>query len=645
VILSSLRLKNFGIFYGDQSLALERGLYVIHGRNGRGKTTILNAVRWALYGEYEDRQGRQVPPEVTLNRQARREGTKEFSVELTLEEGQDAYLLRRSQVISAAGSPSSDLYMERNGTSLGAGDRKRAVTQLLSKEVSRFFLFDGEQLQNYEALLFQDGTTVIKQSIEQILGLPVLDNALLDLAAVKTELNKRLSRQALQDQKLQQVALRAQQLEAELASKKADIEQLHRQHASQEAVITKCDAYLQRYESSLEQLKNLEALDEKVGELQREQKTLRSEMAEDLRLAWRDVLAAAVAPKVHELQAALQRSEEARAAQTERRQVERSLGEGRCVTCNRPLDSEHEAHLTEALLRLPKADDEALQPDPHMVQRLTLLSGVINTGHASAAIRLDRKTAELDSEELVVRQESERLREALQNLPESEVNKATRERDAAQQQVGRLQSALEGADLMSKEIQDRLDRAQEELRKANVAAGGPKAELARAIEIAEDLRHVFEAAKGTYRDELRDAVESSATEVFAQLTNEPAYARLQINDNYGLQILDKAGDIVTGRSAGQEQVVALSLIAALNRNATRQGPVMMDTPFGRLDPEHRANILRFLSHIADQVFLLVHGGEVTDSDLAAIGASINEQYNLRRDDTDRTAIVVRGAHD
>ena len=68
---------------------------------------------------------------------------------------------------------------------------------------------------------------------------------------------------------------------------------------------------------------------------------------------------------------------------------------------------------------------------------------------------------------------------------------------------------------------------------------------------------------------------------------------------------------------------------------------MMDTPFGRLDPEHRTKILRFLPQIADQVFVLVHGGEITDADLSVIAASINEQFELTRDDTDRTSILPR----
>jgi len=101
-----------------------------------------------------------------------------------------------------------------------------------------------------------------------------------------------------------------------------------------------------------------------------------------------------------------------------------------------------------------------------------------------------------------------------------------------------------------------------------------------------------------------------ATEIFKLLTTDPTYAGLQINENYGLVILRHDQIAVGQRSAGAEQIVALSLLGALNRLATKRGPVIMDTPFGRLDRTHRANILRFVPTMADQVVLLVHDGEI-----------------------------------
>src|SRR5205085_9245172 len=127
--------------------------------------------------------------------------------------------------------------------------------------------------------------------------------------------------------------------------------------------------------------------------------------------------------------------------------------------------------------------------------------------------------------------------------------------------------------------------------------------------------------------ELRAEVETQASDIFRRLTTDARYQGLRINENYGLTIVGENGRQVSVRSAGAEQVVALSLIGALNRLAIKKGPVIMDTPFGRLDVKHRANILRFVPTLAEQVVLLVHGGEVNrERDLAEVAERIDEEY-------------------
>src|SRR5205085_5690970 len=83
-----------------------------------------------------------------------------------------------------------------------------------------------------------------------------------------------------------------------------------------------------------------------------------------------------------------------------------------------------------------------------------------------------------------------------------------------------------------------------------------------------------------------------------------------INDNYGLTIVHKDGELIPVRSAGAEHVVALSLVAALQNNAPLRGPIVIDSPFGRLDGGHRARIVQALPDMADQVVLLVYEEEM-----------------------------------
>ena len=54
-----LMINNFGPFKGVQELSFgdKDGVTIIWGDNGQGKTTLLNAFRYALYGHIKDRRG------------------------------------------------------------------------------------------------------------------------------------------------------------------------------------------------------------------------------------------------------------------------------------------------------------------------------------------------------------------------------------------------------------------------------------------------------------------------------------------------------------------------------------------------------------------------------------------------------------
>jgi hypothetical protein len=163
---------------------------------------------------------------------ALREGERGFAVELTVEDGSTTYLVRRTQAVAEGAA--SDLYVERNGQPLNKGESLAQVHALLSERVSRFFLFDGEQLQEYERLLsdYDADVDLVKQSIEDILGLPVLANAMDDLAAVREEVERRQAALARADAKAERFALAAQQLEADIDAKQRDLDALRRSSRS-----------------------------------------------------------------------------------------------------------------------------------------------------------------------------------------------------------------------------------------------------------------------------------------------------------------------------------------------------------------------------------------------------------------------------
>lgn len=60
--------------------------------------------------------------------------------------------------------------------------------------------------------------------------------------------------------------------------------------------------------------------------------------------------------------------------------------------------------------------------------------------------------------------------------------------------------------------------------------------------------------------------------------------------------------------------MALSLMGALQRNAPLRGPIVMDSPFGRLDEMHTTKIVQALPNMASQLMLLVYESELDPKD-------------------------------
>jgi DNA sulfur modification protein DndD len=122
-------------------------------------------------------------------------------------------------------------------------------------------------------------------------------------------------------------------------------------------------------------------------------------------------------------------------------------------------------------------------------------------------------------------------------------------------------------------------------------------------------------------------------------TEERDYAGLSINEAYGLTIRHQDGRAEEARSAGAEHVVALALMGALQRNAPLRGPIVMDSPFGRLDERHTENVVKALPKLADQVILLVYEAEVGRTLMRELlGSSLLREYELERQSARRTIV-------
>ena len=88
--------------------------------------------------------------------------------------------------------------------------------------------------------------------------------------------------------------------------------------------------------------------------------------------------------------------------------------------------------------------------------------------------------------------------------------------------------------------------------------------------------------------------------------------------------------------------MALSLVAALQNNAPLRGPIVVDSPFGRLDGEHRRRIMAALPDMASQIVLLVYEDEMPAAQArTALKEKLRDEWMLERRSARHTQLVKR----
>jgi DNA sulfur modification protein DndD len=96
-------------------------------------------------------------------------------------------------------------------------------------------------------------------------------------------------------------------------------------------------------------------------------------------------------------------------------------------------------------------------------------------------------------------------------------------------------------------------------------------------------------------------------------------------------------------SAGERQLLAVSLLWGLAKASRRPLPAIIDTPLGRLDSSHRRHLVeRYFPHASHQVLLLSTDEEIGGEYLDAIRPSVGHSYLLEFNEAERSSTVKPG---
>jgi DNA sulfur modification protein DndD len=163
------------------------------------------------------------------------------------------------------------------------------------------------------------------------------------------------------------------------------------------------------------------------------------------------------------------------------------------------------------------------------------------------------------------------------------------------------------------------------------------------VQLINCLLSIFEEAMESFPNERRQEVEKEATDIFKRLILKKEFIKLRIDENFGLSIVTEGGKIINKaewRSAGEEQIVAMSLIGALNRCSKINAPIFMDAPLIRIDIPHGQKILNYLPKMAEQVVVFVTGREYGKGDEAMLDGKLIDEYLLKHENEEVGSRII-----
>ncbi len=648
----------------------DENIIVVSGRNGAGKTSLLNAVKLLFLGSSHNDlrrvrvgEGPLTPKHFVLGAPGRwygvfpydgRSAGSEARVALFWEDKGTAFSCERIFTLKDNCSDYTEVIrVIRDGRSLKEEDAQAVMEALLPNEVVPFFFFDGEQIQSLaDADVGREST-----EIERLLGLSFLTDLEVQLDAfVKDRRRAGLPEQARREI----VRLEGQRNDAEAEADAAE-----------------------RARVAFEE-ENTDAENRK-DRLEAERRTLRAGLSDDERRrleraiqgfeTQREALAVEIARSVPleiPFLANLDQSSDAYAALE--RQIQRGTSSDVATRLHADLPSRLIAILAEFEAEIRSDDIEhfeiavreelerlGVQPTSYTDPLFASISSTLlqslrdqflvwhRRGAETAAAQADllRRMRSLNAQQLQAEQElhdadivSDEAKARYKGLSEeiSGLEDAIRER---LKEITLLADSESRARSRIAELNDKIQAAYDD--------EADRIEQNKVYTYSRRLRRALQRYRDLRRGAIRASVEKRLRDKVAILLGPSQLIKsASLSDNFAMSYQDDNGDNIARHSisAGMRQLVAMAMLWALKEEAQRPLPVMIDTPLGRIDRENRALLMsEYFPAAGNPLILLPTNSEFDELGYDQLRDRVCRRYTITNDGGRFAQIVPVGQTD
>lgn len=661
MIIDSLSLLDFRVFSGSHNFdlvpKLKRGkpapIVLFGGLNGGGKTTILLALKLALYGRGVLGQAATISEYHQYLKDSIHRTHNSIvkptraALELSFRYAQhgviSTYSLLRDWNVEPSGKVKEGLLISKDGNLLAELSYDQAqsfLNELIPIGVSELFFFDGEKI----ADLAEETTgDALRDSINKLLGLDLIERLDSDLTVlIRTRAAKKASEE--RRKKIAQLELEHKhllgdiiRLRDEILKVRRDIIEVNSGLANIESKINsrggawslskkeetaRLDELLVKktaVENSLHDLLSGLAPFTLTGSLNEE---LLFQLANEQKVSKVEVLADYLEAQQEKLTSAI---------------IEVLPG----LTCDR-------SSLDSAYLSVFGAVIEERKKSSAKLHDLSESSYASIAYRLSERVKVDRERVKVLVKELdAIDVSIDSIGENIARAPDDNVL------IPLFKEQGMLQERLNGLNqkksILAEQVKDSLNKLSLAARRLDDlhTEVNKLEEDGRAISLAERAKDVLREFSIRAREAKLKELESQFYSSFNNLARkDDRHLAIKIDSNsFEVDLVDESEQAIkkSELSAGEKQIFAISILEALARTSGRSLPVVIDTPLGRLDSLHRRKLLdNYFPKTSHQVVILSTDTEIDYAFYERLRPHISHSYHLVYSPDTRSTQVEEG---
>ena len=636
MLIKNITLHNFRQFKGTQKLEFsndpQKNVTVLLGDNTFGKTTILQAFNWCLYGVADFPKDSN--PDFLLNLEVSSElaGVQQKSevyVELILVHKDMEYIILRRQLYVDRGygtwtalQPQLNVSYKENGITkqVREGEEQRIINSILPQSLSGYFFFDTERVSDISS------RKDLSDAVRGLLGLAAVGNARKHMGSRTLKATVIGQWNASLDSSGDERAKKAQET---ISQETERMESLESEIESAEKEIVSLNAKKEKIAEILRDNQNTAELQRKKQVLEGRLEDERNEL-EDCNKLFLDYFSNSaityfMLPLMDQAEACLVNADvdDRGIRDMTEASIYDIIKRRRCI-CGAELVVSEDGktgnsaylHILEELRFLPPAHiGTAIQNYKQLVaadrRNISLFYPTIEQKYKEIQTHRDR-IASLEDEitridESIFGKENMGSYEADMNRIKDSLKRMTEKKARCDRDIGACQSAIESAQKLYDSLVSTSERNQK---------------LITYIAYAEQICNWIDETYAEKEQEMRARLQERVNNIFSKMYH--GQRRVQIDKQYHVTLFAQLNgkEIITGESEGLKRVKNFAFIAGLVDLAKEKAtlghsatdsitwdneayPLVMDAPFSNADETHIKNISAVLPEVANQVIMFV----------------------------------------